>query len=79
MPTEYAITLTGTPDGLWLARCDQEKLLTVGPTLRDALDDMALVLDRIRRDENDNAPHAEAREALSTKESHQPIPEVGSS
>jgi hypothetical protein len=53
------ITLTDSPDG-WLARCDQAGLLTVGSTLRDALDDLALALDRIRRDENDNAPRAEA-------------------
>lgn len=59
MSSTYVITLTDSPDG-WLARCDQEKLLTVGSTLRDALDDLALVLDRIRRDENDNAPRAEA-------------------
>jgi hypothetical protein len=59
MSPTYVITLTDSPDG-WLARCDQEKLLTVGFTLRDALDDLALVLDRIRREENDNASPAEA-------------------
>lgn len=59
MLTSYVITLTDSPDG-WLARCDQAGLLTVGSTLRDALDDLALALDRIRRDENDNAPRAEA-------------------
>lgn len=58
MSTEYTITLTDTPDG-WTARCDQAKLLTVGFTLRETLDDLALALDRARR-ENDNAPQAEA-------------------
>jgi len=59
MSTTYVIILTDSPDG-WVARCDQAGLLVTGFTLRDALDDLALSLDRIRRDENDNTPHASA-------------------
>lgn len=53
----YTITVNDT-DTLWTATSTHPAITTTGVTLRDALDELALCLDRYRR-EQDNAPHVE--------------------
>ena len=64
MRTHYEIKLTQGRDGFWRARRNVTVtpngawplLVGTGVTLRDALDELALQLER-ERQEHDNAPH----------------------
>lgn len=60
MRPHYEIMLTRNNAGLWQARRNipttSPALIGTGTTLRDALDELALQLERERR-EHDNAPH----------------------
>lgn len=54
--TNLYVIILAEDSGTWTATCRRPPHSTIGTTLRDALDEMALTLDRDRR-EDDNAPH----------------------
>jgi hypothetical protein len=56
MRDRYDITIQANDTGLWIATTTHPRLTATGATLRDALDELAILLERGRH-EHDNAPH----------------------